>query len=216
MDCFYEAEVATMLGRILWVQRGVVLCASWFPGPSLPLMPLVAFSASKQRGRFDRFYRVLAYHVMGQRVDSWKAALNHSNLQILHFSVWSIPKDKLYECWFVNVSGWKCVREMQYIKEPWVSSSGTTSHRLVLQDFSDLRLCIEAIKYWSWRWEESENRNVLCTPSAHNAWRGPNMSIRKTDLADYGPLLVTGVRDIRLKCWNANVIYMTAMEVLKW
>ena len=103
-----------MLGRSLWVQRGVVLCVSWFPGPSLPLMPLVAFSVSKQRGRFDRFYRVLVYHVMGQRVDSWKAALNHSYLQILRLSVPSIPNDKLYECWFVNVSGWKNVHEMQY------------------------------------------------------------------------------------------------------
>lgn len=154
-------------------------------------------------------YRVLVYHVMGQRVDSWKAALNHSNLQILHLSVLSIPNDELYECWFVNVSGWKNVHEMQYKKEPWVSSSGTTSHRLVLQDSSDLRLCIG-------RWEESENKNVLGTSSAHNAWRGPNMSIRKTDLADYGSLLVTGVRDLLLKCWNDNVIYMTATEVLKW
>ena len=45
-----------MLGRSLSVQWGVGLCVNSFPGPLLPLMPLIAFSLSNQRGWF---YRVL-------------------------------------------------------------------------------------------------------------------------------------------------------------
>ena len=105
-----------MLGRSLWVQRGVVLCVSRFPGPSLPLMPLVAFRVSKQRGRFDRFYRVLVYHVMGQMVDSWKAVLNHSNLQIFAFispeySKWRVVWMLICERFRLEKRTWNAVQK---------------------------------------------------------------------------------------------------------
>lgn len=207
-----------MLGRSLWVQRGVVLCVSWFPGPLLPLMPVVAFCVSKQRGRFDRFYlsgvSVSCHGTEGRFMEGCAQPFLFTNFAFYQSRVFQMTSCMNADLWTFQAGKtyMKCSTKKSLEFLHWAPHHTAWCYKI-----PQTCVCVlEAIKYWSWRWEESENRNVLCTSSAHNAWRGPNMSIRKTDLADYGPLLVTGVRDLLLKCWNDNVIYMTATEVLMW